>query len=404
MKGRWVAVATAAVLMGCRSAQPTTNPFLRTTVPPPATGAAVVTPGTPYDPAMVPVTSGAPQAVATPAVPITQPAAPLVTTPAAPVVAPAIVTPPAQPPVIPPRDKYSPPGGSFQYNQSSKEAKPSNQVVQAGATAPLAVDVAAVAAAAALPAKAGRESTANRGDVVTASFREPTTGTAGESPDTHGANEPPRTLATNSGATRLSAGRMSVGGNAAENANEIRIVGPAEEGAEAPEPAEVAASPVFRVTVGDDDAASGKSPTFRVRARPAGGAESQVAIVTSATLSDTLAAQDAGQQPPDSDQQTAAHHAVAQAAADYAFADDYAWLRGRLEFSESTRQWKLRYIPIDGPTDDYGGSVVLSDSAALRSFHPGDQVAARGSLAGKSPTTGSFSPLYLLESIEPLTR
>ncbi len=103
MKRPWAILLSSAVLMGCRGSQPATNPFLRTTVPPPATGqAAVVTPGEPYYPPSTPQTL--PQATVAPApVPV----------------GPPVVAPQAPPPmVIPPKDKYSPPGGSFLYNQS----------------------------------------------------------------------------------------------------------------------------------------------------------------------------------------------------------------------------------------------------------------------------------------------
>ncbi|MDZ7617026.1 MAG: hypothetical protein U1E05_08480, partial [Patescibacteria group bacterium] len=45
-------------------------------------------------------------------------------------------------------------------------------------------------------------------------------------------------------------------------------------------------------------------------------------------------------------------------AGQYGFDPSYAWLRGRLEYSQVDRRWKLRYIPVDGNTDQYGGSVV----------------------------------------------
>src|SRR3954467_6742237 len=50
---KWTAafIAFACALAGCSSGQPSTNPFLRTTVPPPGTGqGAVVVPGEPYTP------------------------------------------------------------------------------------------------------------------------------------------------------------------------------------------------------------------------------------------------------------------------------------------------------------------------------------------------------------------
>ncbi len=91
------------------------------------------------------------------------------------------------------------------------------------------------------------------------------------------------------------------------------------------------------------------------------------------------------------------------ATSDYAHSLDYGTLRGRLEYSQSSRQWKLRYIPINGQTDAYGGSVVLSDMPSLKSYAPGDMVAVNGSLAAGSESTG-FSPRYEIHAIEPLSR
>ena len=99
MKRPWAVILTATASVGCRSTQPATNPFLQTTVPPPATGAPVVVPGEQFSPGVVPAPAVAP--------------VPQVITPAVPV---------APPPVVaPPKGKFDPPGGSFQYNQSSLE-------------------------------------------------------------------------------------------------------------------------------------------------------------------------------------------------------------------------------------------------------------------------------------------
>jgi hypothetical protein len=117
MKRAWALIVAAFVLLGCRSAQPT-NPFIRTTVPPPATGqGAVVVPGEQYYP------SGAPPVV-NPGVPTLAPGGPMgspgMGPPTVPVAPPPAFAPPpaAPPPVIGPKDKFGPPGGSFQYNQS----------------------------------------------------------------------------------------------------------------------------------------------------------------------------------------------------------------------------------------------------------------------------------------------
>ena len=101
MKRSWAVLLAAAALLGCRNSQPSTNPFLRTTVPPPGTGdGAVVVPAQPYYPGATP---GPPPTTAAPVV-----------------VGPAPITQPPPPVVAPPRDlKTAPPGGSYQYHQSS---------------------------------------------------------------------------------------------------------------------------------------------------------------------------------------------------------------------------------------------------------------------------------------------
>jgi hypothetical protein len=79
---------------------------------------------------------------------------------------------------------------------------------------------------------------------------------------------------------------------------------------------------------------------------------------------------------------------------------DYRWLKGQLEYSEVSRQWKLRYVPIDGQTDQYGGSVVLGDSPLLKDFKRGDFVTVQGTLGGKNAENGGFAPTYRLDQIK----
>src|SRR4051812_36145759 len=153
---KWLAMALFAViaLVGCRSSQPATNPFMRTTVAPPATAApAVIMPGGSFSRGVAPQ----PGVMAPPGA-----AAPMATP--APIVAPPVGAPMVAPPMVaPPRDKYSPPGGSFQYNQSSTGRSPAagNYGVQMAAyreptRAPEPVQPSAVAAGpAAISAFAG---------------------------------------------------------------------------------------------------------------------------------------------------------------------------------------------------------------------------------------------------------
>jgi hypothetical protein len=86
------------------------------------------------------------------------------------------------------------------------------------------------------------------------------------------------------------------------------------------------------------------------------------------------------------------------------WADDYSRLRGQLEYRESDHCWKLRYIPIDREGDDFGGSVLIEDSASLSGFERGDFVEIRGHIA-KPPEEGTdFAPVYHVASIRGLSR
>jgi hypothetical protein len=96
-----------------------------------------------------------------------------------------------------------------------------------------------------------------------------------------------------------------------------------------------------------------------------------------------------------------ANGSAARASQAYAYDPAYGWLRGRLEYSASQQQWKLRYIPIDGATDQFGGSVVLSDGTATQGLRAGDFVTAQGRVVGASQTGRGFSPRYEVASIEP---
>ena len=113
MKGRWAVICVAAMFAGCASSQPATNPFLRTTVAPPATGQGiVVVPGEAYSPGI------AGQAAPLSSPPITPGGPPPAVFAPPPAMAPQPVAPP--PMAAPPKDpRYVPPGGTFQYNQSS---------------------------------------------------------------------------------------------------------------------------------------------------------------------------------------------------------------------------------------------------------------------------------------------
>jgi hypothetical protein len=154
---------------------------------------------------------------------------------------------------------------------------------------------------------------------------------------------------------------------------------------------------VLYMTVGD----SRSTTTRDARGVSSQPLASRVAIVTADTASPADVSVARGNRDLGSVKQAAFQPA---ANSGYAYAPDYRTLRGRLEYSQSLQRWKLRYIPINGQTDAFGGSVVLGDFPALASHKPGDMVAVRGMLAGGNTAHDGFSPRYELETIEPLSR
>ncbi len=86
---------------------------------------------------------------------------------------------------------------------------------------------------------------------------------------------------------------------------------------------------------------------------------------------------------------------------DYDYDSSYSRLRGRLEYSQADRRWKLRYIPVDGRTDDYGGSVILSDPTLLGGYERGDFVEVSGHMGRSDPKQG-FSPSYEVSEVRRL--
>ena len=87
----------------------------------------------------------------------------------------------------------------------------------------------------------------------------------------------------------------------------------------------------------------------------------------------------------------------------YAHDPDYRRLRGKLEYSQIDRRWKLRYIPLDGATDDFGGSVVLPDERLLAGCERGDFVEVHGEVGRRNAKDG-YAPRYVVSEIKRLGR
>jgi hypothetical protein len=83
----------------------------------------------------------------------------------------------------------------------------------------------------------------------------------------------------------------------------------------------------------------------------------------------------------------------------YGFSHDYRWLKGQLEYSAAQRQWKLRYIPIDGQTDRYGGSVVLESVPALSNYRNGDFIQVQGVVRGQDTASSPYAAAYRISRL-----
>ncbi len=83
----------------------------------------------------------------------------------------------------------------------------------------------------------------------------------------------------------------------------------------------------------------------------------------------------------------------------YQYDPAYRWLKGKLEYSRADRTWKLRYIPITGETDKFGGSVILEDSPKLDGFQAGDVVTVQGALGREDLDHAGFAPIYHIDHV-----
>ena len=98
-------------------------------------------------------------------------------------------------------------------------------------------------------------------------------------------------------------------------------------------------------------------------------------------------------------------HHIPPASARYGHAQDYTRLQGQLEYSASNRTWKIRYIPIHGQQDAYGGQFVLSDRSRLEAFQAGDYVTIEGAIVAADAAADPIGsgPLYAPHRVAPRT-
>jgi len=82
--------------------------------------------------------------------------------------------------------------------------------------------------------------------------------------------------------------------------------------------------------------------------------------------------------------------------------DDYARLRGQLQYEASKQRWRLRYIARDADDDQidqFGGSVILHDEQLPDKYKSGDYVVVEGKLGDPSTKDTDFAPLYHVSRI-----
>jgi hypothetical protein len=347
---------------GCKSSSPAYDPFLgRQTIPPP--GTATPPPGQPYYGSPPSVSTGAPIApptggtlpaptgptnfAPTPAggngfsslSPNVSPVMPSTT----PNPAPSAFGRPAFTPVSSPaRPNYAPPGGAA-YPQANSLAPAGMNTAQAGVPKPLDVD-----------GIVGRASGQPTPAVMQAAQWQP----SGASAKTNTAT--PASYTTT------------------PNQSSVRVVEPAFTNRSAGSVPELGDLPPVN--------AQGMQPLSNARPITAGAA---VAATSAAA---------AQRSPPAPTPATGRTVGISN----YGYDPQYRWLKGKLEYSQSDRTWKLRYIPADEAGDQFGGSVKLGDAAKLNGFQNGDLVVTQGTVGNASSAAGqgSFAPLYNIVAIQ----
>lgn len=349
---------TATFLVGCQPQVPLENPFMpQTTVPPPGTAG---TTGAPI--------YGAPQVQVAPSVTI--PATPGVPATIAP--APTNVSPGILPPTTPAPQStpYYPPGGTFDFRQGSI-GRASDSALAADGPTPETSPIDAPGANAEIIGEAHDD------PELFAQLTHPQNALAAER---LGARYPTDVYAEPEHVDSANEARQSevtvaaVAPRVERDARPIRIV--------EREP----------VTVRSEEWSPSRFETQHNLAGSTSRAAPQVQTVAHAST----AAAGSGvalasySQPIHATTSGTPRHDRGK----YGFEEDYSRLTGRLEYSQATGQWKLRYVPIDGATDGYGGSVVISNPTLLEGRCPGDFVTIEGEIISDRAASSRYAPKY----------
>ncbi len=75
----------------------------------------------------------------------------------------------------------------------------------------------------------------------------------------------------------------------------------------------------------------------------------------------------------------------------FGFDPQYQWLRGQLQYTQASNQWQLRYLPVQGGADQFGGQVFIANPQVLGTLRPGDYVQVRGKLTAQPTGAGVYT-------------
>ncbi len=91
---------------------------------------------------------------------------------------------------------------------------------------------------------------------------------------------------------------------------------------------------------------------------------------------------------------------VPEPAERFGYEPQYRWLRGQLQYTPTTGQWYLRYIPPEGSPDTLGGSVPITNPYVLGNMQPGEYVSVEGRLEMLQLDAQSVVPAYTISVLQ----
>ncbi|MCA9231102.1 MAG: hypothetical protein KDA57_10645 [Planctomycetales bacterium] len=84
----------------------------------------------------------------------------------------------------------------------------------------------------------------------------------------------------------------------------------------------------------------------------------------------------------------------------FGFDPQYHWLRGQLQYSQATSAWHLRYIPVQGGVDQFGGQLLIDNPHLLGGLQAGDYVQVQGQLLARPNGTGQSEAVYTVAIVQ----